>query len=313
MFGETLAQLIVVFFQLLILVRQLDLESSDKDQVDKALVNFMTKMFKELTMGFLKIVDIVMRHMRERYSTCGRAEIPAADLKTCRDEEDSDDEDSYDESRDERVTHEGSEKENLTNEDVIEEIGEDEALDDPNPIESDKCHGRNTTVQPPPPIVPAIVPPRLKRKFIEIANNNPYSRHAECKNCGEEFNRTTNEEGACLRHPGTHLTKLITSLANMSTGRKAYRHDNTFWAKHGITRQWLTYSTNYVQNRKAFEARFADGFKWTCCDRPSKGRPCLKAKHEAAALPNKRLRIVQGGSRNSRLLTLEPIVSFTNR
>lgn len=212
MFGGTLGELVVGFFKLLVMVREHEIESRLKDELDKALVNGMTKMLKDVSMVFLKSLDKVMRCMRERYSTCGRAEIPAADLETYRNEEDSGDEDSFDEtaddrSRDEKLTEEESEKENLTSEDVIEEMGEDEALDDPNPIGSDKCHGKNITVQPLPPVVPAIVPPRLKRKFIEIANNNPYSRHAECKNCGEEFNRTTNEEGACLRHPGTHLSR----------------------------------------------------------------------------------------------------------
>ncbi|TVY90598.1 hypothetical protein LAWI1_G003830 [Lachnellula willkommii] len=109
----------------------------------------------------------------------------------------------------------------------------------------------------------------LKRRAEAIVDNELFSRFAQCENCYEEFDVTSNERGDCVWHEG----------------EKEVCNDDDFWADHDDDCHGDPYSDDLMN-----DSTYEDGYKWTCCDRLGGEDGCKQTKHKTAGQPRKKSR-----------------------
>jgi len=94
---------------------------------------------------------------------------------------------------------------------------------------------------------------------VAVGDDDKVPRYALCKHCLVEFDVTLNRKGDCIWH----------------TGKKEPYWDDDFWADHDENCHGDISSLED-------ESEFAEGFKWTCCEKLGDGEGCKSTKHLAA-------------------------------
>jgi hypothetical protein len=113
------------------------------------------------------------------------------------------------------------------------------------------------------------------------------ARYVKCVRCRSDFDTQDNHKGDCEWHPGTEATQMsplpgapsptpiiiLYLTTPIPPGDQELDDEANCWAEHR--------ENFYEHDYKDYAPSCAEGFPWTCCDRPADAPPCKAGRHRA--------------------------------